>query len=120
VYRRHRLHEQRRLPAELRTFPRAQPLGSAAQACGGTNAGEHQWSGEGELPSSLVEVVGVLVVADQHDVHTPEIALGDRWSLGLSQVPDISGRVEGWVDHETATGDVHHDRRPADETYGQL
>jgi hypothetical protein len=66
----------------------------------------------------LVEVVGVLVVADQYDVHMPEVALGDRWSLGLSQVPDISGRVESWVDHETASGDVHHDRRPADETDG--
>src|ERR1700716_4181922 len=60
--------------------------------------GEHQGCRQCEPTTLVVEVVWVLVVTDQHDVHATERAGRHRRPDGLGQVAMLTGRVDGRVD----------------------
>ena len=66
--------------AELRRLPGGQAARGAAQPAG-TRPGGHDGTGRGqERPACVVEVVGVVVVAEQDPVNRREVSSGDRWS----------------------------------------
>src|SRR5690349_18293283 len=53
-----------------------------------------------------VLVVGVIVVAGQHQVHRPELVLGDRRPGGLGEVAVGAGGVEGGVADDAQATEV--------------
>ena len=70
-------------------------MAGLAEAPGSAAGGQHQRGGQRQGAAAVVEVVGVVVVADQHQVHRPELVLGDRRADGLGEVAVRAGGVEG-------------------------
>src|SRR6516225_1616333 len=53
--------------------PGIQTDGRLAEAAGSAAGGQHQRGGQGQGAATIVQVIGVVVVADQHQVHRPEL-----------------------------------------------
>lgn len=84
-------------PGEGVGAPRSQPDGRGTQAFGRAGGGEQRRRVHREGTAALVEVVDVVVVADEDDVDGADLVLGDGRALGLRQVALWSGGVEGRV-----------------------
>src|SRR6266699_5923227 len=65
------------------------------------------------IAAAVVQVVGVVVVADQHQVHRAELVLGDRRAGGLGEVAVRTGVVEGGVADNAQAADVEDGGRAA-------
>src|SRR6201994_3701629 len=74
---------------------------------GGRRGGERQGA------AAVVQVVGVIVVADQHQVHRAELVLGDRRADGLGEVAVGPRVVEGGVADDAQAADVQDGGRAA-------
>src|SRR6185312_10014340 len=68
---------------------------------------QDQRGGERQGAAAVVQVVGVIVVADQHQVHRAELVLGDRRAGGLGEVAVGPRVVEGGVADDAQAADVH-------------
>ena len=75
--------------------------------------GENQRRSQSEPAAIVVQVVGMLVVADQYRVHRPKGIGAHRGTGELRQVGVHAGWIEGRVHHDPAAGDVDDGRRPA-------
>src|SRR5205823_13046609 len=69
--------------------------------------------GEGQGTAAVVQVIGVVVVADQHQVHRAELVLRDRRAGGLGEVAVGTGVVEGGVADDTQAAEVQDGGRAA-------
>jgi hypothetical protein len=64
-------------------------------------------------PRLVVEVIGVVVVADQYQVHRPELVVGDHRADGLGEIAMRTRGVKGGVTDNSQAGDVEDGRRAA-------
>ena len=72
--------------------------------------GQHQRCRQRHRAAVVVEIVRMLVVADQYRVHRAERVGGDGGAGELGQIRVFPGRIEGRVHHEPVPADVD-DRR---------
>jgi signal transduction histidine kinase len=68
--------------------------------------GQHQGRRQREATALLVEVVGVLVVADEHHIDETKGFRRHRRAGGLGEVTVLAGLVKCWVDDQTSARDV--------------
>ena len=71
--------------------PGGEANGRPGQPPGAAGGGQHEAGGEGKGAATVIEVVRVIVVADQHQIHLPELFFGDRLADGLGQVAVRAG-----------------------------
>jgi hypothetical protein len=97
-------------------LPGLQPDRGRPQPAGGTGMGENQWCRQREPTTVVVQVVGMLVVADQNRIHRSQRVGAHRGTGDLGQIGMHAGRIEGRVHHDPAAGDVDDRRRAAQHT----
>jgi hypothetical protein len=75
--------------------------------------GENQWRGQRQPTAVVVQIVRVLVVADQYPVYRSKSIGAHRGTGDLSQVGVWAGRIEGRVHYDPAASDVDDRLRAA-------
>jgi hypothetical protein len=87
--------------------------GRRAEAAGSAAGGQHQRGGKSQGAATVVQIIGVVVVADQHQVHRPELVVGDSRAGGLGEVAMGTRVVEGGVAGDAQAADVEDGGRTA-------
>jgi hypothetical protein len=87
--------------------------GRRAEAAGSAAGGQHQRGGKSQGAAAVVQVIRVVVVADQHQVYRPELVLADRRAGGLGEVAMGTGGIEGGVADNAQATDVEDGGRAA-------
>ena len=112
----------RRAPRSLqpRDCPRLQPARSAAQPSRPRDGRDNDACRRQQLPPSGIEVVPVVIVAEQYRVNRQELGGGDRRSgqLARARAPaegvPLSGRIERRVGEQSPGANFDKRSRPAD------
>ncbi|ORV83113.1 hypothetical protein AWC11_22345 [Mycobacterium interjectum] len=100
VHRRNGLRRKGTRPArQVIRLPLRHSHRRRSQPARGTGIGEYQRRGQRHPAALVVEVVGVLIVADQHRVHRPERVGAHHGAGQFGQVAMLAGRIEGRVHH---------------------
>ncbi len=105
---------------QVRRLPRRQPERIAAEPLGASLGREHAAGLRQEMAAAVIEIVGVLIVAEQHGIDGAEIVGVQGGASGLGQCDVrqlvVTRLVEGRIGDETETGDFDQHRRAADQS----
>jgi hypothetical protein len=109
VHGRNRLHRKGSCTAsagQIDGLPLLEAMSRRPQPARGARMRENERRGERYPTPFRIEIVGVLVVTDQHDVDAAQRHRRDGRARGLREVCLLPRRIERRVDDHPAPGDV--------------
>ena len=119
VHSRNRLHRNRFGAVDsrnLEAFEWLESHGRRAEPVRAARMGQHQRRGERHLSALVVEIVRMLVMADQHHVDGSQRGGGYRRADRLGQVVVFTGLVERRIHQDPTAAEVDNGGRTAQHT----